>query len=104
MVRLHAGSQQHPHHSSELEAGQFAPSLSVGKSVAYPYVDGPPPALTHAMPQHHATGAETSAAAGLSFGKSITFQHVGGASPTPPHAMANSQPGKLKVIGQMCHC
>ncbi|KAL0050665.1 hypothetical protein WJX82_004454 [Trebouxia sp. C0006] len=46
------------------------------------------------MPQHHATGAGTSAAAGLSFGKSITFQHVGGASPTPPHAITNSLPGR----------
>ncbi len=54
-------------------------------------------ASAHAMPQHHATGAGTSAAAGLSFGKSITFQHVGGASPTPPHAITNSLPGELTV-------
>lgn len=67
--------------------------------MAYPYVDGPSPASAHAMPQHRATGAETSAAAGLIFGKSITFQHVGGASPVPPHALTNSPPGELMVTG-----
>jgi hypothetical protein len=67
--------------------------------MAHQHVDGASPASARAMPQHRATGAETSAAAGLSFGKSITFQHVGGASPAPPHAMAHSLPGKLTVIG-----
>ncbi|KAL0025913.1 hypothetical protein WJX77_002354 [Trebouxia sp. C0004] len=87
--QVYAGSQQHPHHSSELETCQFAPGLSVGKSIAHPYVGS---ASEHAMPHYRATGDETSAAAGLSFGNSITFQHVGGASPSPPHAMANSLP------------